>query len=48
VLEFAAAVHKDFAENFKSARVWGSSKFGGQAVSGDYVLHDGDVVGLHV
>ncbi|MCK5558027.1 MAG: 50S ribosome-binding GTPase [Candidatus Hydrogenedentes bacterium] len=48
VLEFAAAVHKDFAEGFKSARVWGSSKFGGQAVSGDYVLHDGDVVGLHV
>ena len=48
VLELAAVVHKDFAQKFRSARVWGSSKFGGQAVSGDYVLHDGDVVELHM
>ena len=48
VLDFARVVHKDFAEKLKRARVWGSSKFGGQAVSSDYVLHDGDVVELHV
>jgi ribosome-interacting GTPase 1 len=48
VLDFAELVHKDFAENFKHARVWGSAKFDGQLVSGDYVLHDGDVVELHV
>jgi ribosome-interacting GTPase 1 len=48
VLDFAAVVHKDFAEKLKRARVWGSSKFGGQSVSADYVLHDGDVVELHL
>jgi len=48
VLDFAGLVHKDFAENFKHARVWGSAKFDGQLVSGDYVLRDGDVVELHV
>ncbi len=47
-LDFAGLVHKDFAENFKHARVWGSAKFDGQLVSGDYVLRDGDVVELHV
>jgi len=47
-LDFAGLVHKDFAKNFKHARVWGSSKFDGQLVSADYVLHDGDVVELHV
>jgi len=48
VVELAGVVHKDFAENFKCARVWGSSKFGGQVVSGDFVLRDGDIVELHV
>lgn len=48
VLDFAAVVHKDFAEKLKRSRVWGSSKFGGQSVSTDYVLHDGDVVELHL
>jgi len=47
-LDFAAVVHKDFAEKLKRARVWGSAKFGGQSVSADYVLHDGDVVELHL
>lgn len=46
VYEFAGLVHKDFAENFKSARIWGSSKFDGQVVQRDYILQDGDIVEL--
>lgn len=48
VLDFAEAVHKDFAEDLKSARIWGSAKFDGQQVTKDYVLADGDIVELHV
>lgn len=44
--EFAGKVHKDFLDNLKSARVWGSTSFDGQMVSRDYVLEDGDVVEL--
>ncbi len=44
--EFAGKVHKDFAENLKSARVWGEGVFDGQLVARDHVLHDGDVVEL--
>lgn len=46
VLDFAGRVHKDFAENLKSARIWGSAKFDGQIVQRDYVLQDGDIVEL--
>jgi len=48
LLEFAAHVHKDFAQNLKMAKVWGSSEFPGQSVSVDYVLADGDIVELHI
>ncbi len=44
VLDFAGHVHKDFAEQFKSARVWGSAKFDGQVVQRDHVLADRDIV----
>jgi len=47
VLDFARAVHKDFAENLEKACVWGSSKFPGQPVARDYVLQDQDIVELH-
>lgn len=43
---FATQVHKDFAENLKSARIWGSGVFDGQQVGRDHQLHDGDVVEL--
>jgi ribosome-interacting GTPase 1 len=46
VEEFAGKVHKDFLDQLKAARVWGSGAFEGQMVSRDYVLHDGDVVEL--
>lgn len=46
--EFAEKVHKDFYENLKSARVWGSAAFDGQMVGRDHVLQDGDVVELRI
>jgi len=48
VLDFAGQVHKDFPEQLKSALVWGSSKFDGQAVAREYVLEDGDIVELQL
>lgn len=48
VLDFAAMVHKDFPERLKSALVWGSSRFDGQAVPRDYILQDEDIVELQL
>jgi len=47
VLEMAAEIHKDFAQNLKYARVWGGTKFDGQRIQRDYVLQEGDIVELH-
>lgn len=48
VMEMAEAVHRDFPSRLKSARVWGSARFPGQAVPRDYVLEDKDIVELRV
>jgi hypothetical protein len=48
LLEIAELIHKDFAKNLKFARVWGTAVHDGTQVKGDYVLHDKDVVELHV
>ena len=48
VEEFALKLHRDFYDNFKSAKVWGSSDFDGQQVSREYVLQDEDVVELKI
>ena len=48
LLEMASLVHRDFAEKLKSARIWGTGVFDGQSVTRDHVLHDRDVVELHV
>jgi ribosome-interacting GTPase 1 len=48
VVEMAALVHRDFAENLKTARIWGTGVFDGQSVKRDHVLHDKDVVELHI
>src|SRR5579885_1258889 len=48
VLDLAALVHREVAEKLKSARVWGTGVFDGQTVTRDHVLHDKDVVELHV
>jgi len=48
VLNFAEMVHKDFPQKLKSALVWGSSRYDGQAVSREYVLEDRDIVELQL
>jgi small GTP-binding protein len=48
VVEMAALVHRDFAEGLKSARIWGTGVFDGQTVKRDHVLHDKDIVELHI
>jgi len=45
--DFAGKVHKDFQENLKTAKIWGTSAdFPGQMVSRDHTLEDEDVVEL--
>ncbi len=46
--EMARAVHKDFVEKFKYARLWRRDSLQGQMVNRDFVLEDGDVVELHI
>jgi len=48
LLDMAELVHKDFATQLKFARVWGSQVHDGTTVKGDYVLHDKDVIELHM
>jgi hypothetical protein len=48
VADLAARIHKDFLKKMKSARVWGNAVFDRQLVNRDYVLHDGDVVEIHI
>jgi hypothetical protein len=48
LVDMAALVHRDFAQNLKSARIWGTGVFDGQTVKRDHVLHDKDVVELHI
>jgi ribosome-interacting GTPase 1 len=48
LVEMASLVHKDFAEGLKSARIWGTGVFDGQSVKRDHILHDKDIVELHL
>jgi ribosome-interacting GTPase 1 len=48
LIEMAGMVHKDFLEGLKYARVWGTAVHDGTQVKGDYVLHDKDIVELHM
>jgi len=48
LVELAGQVHKDYVEGLKFARVWGPEVHDGTQVKGDYELHDGDVVELHM
>jgi ribosome-interacting GTPase 1 len=48
VHDVAEMVHKDIAASLKHARIWGQSVHDGTVVKGDHVLHDRDVVELHV
>jgi small GTP-binding protein len=44
----ATEVHKDFAQNLRYARIWGSGKHDGVMAKRDHVLEDGDIVELHL
>jgi ribosome-interacting GTPase 1 len=46
--ELGGMIHKDFTQNLKFARVWGSAVRDGQMVAQEYVLQDGDIVELRV
>lgn len=48
LLDVAELIHKEFVTHLKHARVWGSAVHAGTTVKGDYVLHDKDVVELHM
>jgi ribosome-interacting GTPase 1 len=45
--DLARSIHKDIADRFKFARVWGPSVFDGQSVKEAHVLQEGDVVEIH-
>lgn len=46
--ELAARIHKDIAKKMKYARIWGKTVHDGQMVQRDYILHDGDIVEIHI
>ncbi len=46
--EFSGKVHHDFQQKLKTARVWGSNVYDGQLVGKDHILHDKDIVELHL
>lgn len=48
VIDLARKVHRDFYENLKCARVWGSAAFEGQMVQRDYILQDRDIIELRI
>jgi uncharacterized protein len=48
VLDLAREIHRDFEHSLKSARIWGTGVFDGQAVARAHELHDADIVELHV
>ncbi len=48
VAQMATLVHRDFEQGLKSARIWGTGVFDGQSVGREHVLHDKDVVELHM
>lgn len=48
VLDMAELVHRDIAENLRSARVWGGGVHDGQQVHATHVLTDKNTVELHL
>jgi len=48
VLDVAGKVHRDFLEQFASAKIWGSGKFDGQTVDRAHPVADGDVLEIHL
>ncbi len=47
VKEVAKVLHRDFAQNLKYVKVWGSSSFPGQKVSKDFKLKNKDLIEIY-
>ena len=47
LLDVAEQIHKDYVQDLKFARVWGSDVHDGTMVKANYVVQDKDVVELH-
>ncbi|HCK71740.1 MAG TPA: hypothetical protein DHW38_09185, partial [Planctomycetaceae bacterium] len=47
LVELSQLIHKDVAESFKFAKVWGINVHDGTQVKGDYVPADKDIVEIH-
>ncbi|MBN1879281.1 50S ribosome-binding GTPase [bacterium] len=43
LMDVTSEIHKDFSEDMKYARVWGSGKFDGQRIQRDYIIEEGDI-----
>jgi len=48
VIDAARAIHKDFANNLKYAKMWRKGKFDAWKVDKDYPLEEGDIVEFHI
>jgi ribosome-interacting GTPase 1 len=48
VLDLATTIHRDFGNQLKYARIWGSEKYDGQNVQKSHLLEDGDILEFHV
>jgi len=48
LMDMAEAIHKDFAQRLKYARIWGKHKYEGQKVNRSYILEDEDIIELHL
>ncbi|HET6780665.1 MAG TPA: TGS domain-containing protein [bacterium] len=47
VLDAAEAIHKEFVEKLKFARLWSGQHYQGQMVGREHILQDGDVIEIH-
>ena len=48
VLDAVRLVHRDFVDQLKYVRIWGSGRFDGQQVPSDHTLEDGDIIEIHI
>lgn len=48
ILNMAEAIHKEFVQNLKYARIWGRTDYNGLRVPKHYVLKDGDIIEIHI
>ncbi|MCK4607800.1 MAG: TGS domain-containing protein, partial [candidate division Zixibacteria bacterium] len=48
VEDAARALHRDFTQKLKYAKIWGKGKYDGQRVQRDFKLIDGDILEFHL